>query len=101
MTDIGRRAALRAVLGSAAALACGACRGNDEPFTCVDITGLASEDVIARATLAYVDESKEKGKACSNCQQYLAPSKQGCATCKVLKGPIHPKGYCKSYAPTA
>ena len=40
----------------------------------------------------------EAGKTCTNCQQFVpAPAANACGTCKILKGPINPKGYCKSY----
>lgn len=75
-----------------------ACK-KDEAFTCTDTSGLSPEDVAARGNLSYSDTSTFDGKECSLCQQFVAPpSGKGCATCKVLKGPVHPKGYCKSFA---
>jgi hypothetical protein len=84
-----------AVFGAAA----GACNKSPSAagLSCMDTTGLSPTDVQVRTSLAYVDASTEPGKACSNCQQFIAAAPNACGTCKVVKGPINPKGYCKSF----
>lgn len=82
-----------AVLGGAAA-----CSKQGAALVCTDTSGLASADVTVRTTLGYSDVSMEAGKMCTNCQQFVpAAAANTCGTCKILKGPINPKGYCKSY----
>jgi len=65
---------------------------------CTDTTGLAATDVAIRTSLSYADASPEPGKSCLSCQQFLPAAAAGtCGGCKVLKGPISPAGYCKSF----
>ena len=95
-----RDAARHLVFASAAAFvpALLACKKSE--LTCVDTMGLSPDEVAARVnTLAYVDKSPYPDKLCSGCLQYQ-PAMQGqCGSCKVVKGPINPAGYCKSFAP--
>ena len=87
-----------AALGAFVVWAGSACNKGPAQFSCTDTTGLSATDVTIRTTLAYVDVSTEPGKSCTNCQQFVAPPAPGtCGTCKVLKGPINPAGYCKSF----
>jgi len=80
-----------AVLGAAAC-------GKKEALRCMDTSTLSQPDLQVRMTLAYVDQSTEPGKFCSNCQQFLPPPAPGsCGACKIVKGPINPAGYCKSF----
>jgi High potential iron-sulfur protein len=82
-----------AVLGGAAA-----CSKQSATLVCTDTSGLAPTDLTVRTTLGYTDVSVEAGKMCTTCQQFVpAAAANTCGTCKILKGPINPKGYCKSY----
>jgi hypothetical protein len=96
-----RRIVLRASgwLGVVALLDAAACgKEKTRRLVCTDTTGLSSIDAQVRATLAYVDVSTEPGKTCVQCQQFLPPPTEGaCGACKVVKGPINPKGNCKSF----
>jgi hypothetical protein len=56
-----------------------------------------SADAQTRVTLAYVDVSLEPGKTCSGCQQFIPAAPDACGSCKVVKGPINPRGNCKSF----
>ena len=68
------------------------------PLICTDTTGISPSDLTIRTSLAYVDVSTEATKSCATCQQFLPNATPNtCGTCKVLKGPINPKGYCKSF----
>jgi hypothetical protein len=102
MTDkLSRRDVLQqtAVVGALAALGAACGKERAKALICTDTTGLSPTDVQIRTTLAYVDISTEPGKSCTNCQQFVvAPAARSCGTCKVLKGPINPSGYCKSFA---
>lgn len=53
-----------------------------------------------RKALQYVEKSKQKGKNCKNCMQWIAPEKdEKCGGCKLFSGPVAAEGYCLSYAP--
>jgi hypothetical protein len=87
-----------ATLGAFAVLGVSACNKAPAAFACMDTSGLSAADVQVRTALGYVDSSTQPGKMCSGCQQFVAPAAAGtCGTCKVVKGPIHPNGYCKSF----
>jgi hypothetical protein len=87
-----------AALGAFVAWGASACSKSPAPFTCTDTTGLSPGDIQIRTSLQYVDSSTQPGKMCTGCQQFVAPAAAGtCGTCKVLKGPVHPNGYCKSF----
>jgi hypothetical protein len=76
-----------------------ACSKDQKPFTCTDTTGLTPDELAARKALEYVDTAPDPNKDCSKCQQYVAAAEAGkCGTCKVMKGPVHPRGYCKAFA---
>ena len=93
----------RDVLQNAATLSLltvvGAACGKSEPkaLSCSDTTSLSSADAQVRTSLAYVDLSTEPAKTCLVCQQFLPGPPNACGSCKVIKGPINPKGNCKSF----
>jgi hypothetical protein len=69
------------------------------PTACADTSGLTAEELQARTALVYADLAADPNKSCTTCQQYVAPAqKDACGGCKLLRGPIHPKGYCKAFA---
>ncbi len=71
-----------------------------EGFTCTDTSGLTEQELTMRTTLQYVDASPDREKACGLCALYVAAvAGQNCGTCTIIKGPIHPKGTCTSFAP--
>jgi hypothetical protein len=87
-----------AALGAFVVWAGSACNKGPAQFSCTDTTGLSAGDVQIRTSLGYIDTSTQPGKTCSGCQQFVAPAAAGtCGTCKILKGPVHPNGYCKSF----
>ncbi len=68
-------------------------------FTCTDTAGLTEQEVQMRQTLQYVDQSPFPDKLCNNCALWQDPAEgQQCGGCTVVKGPIHPKGHCTSWA---
>ncbi|MGM0575113.1 MAG: high-potential iron-sulfur protein [Myxococcota bacterium] len=96
-----------AATGSAWALAAckkgggegGTAEGGAADLTCTDTSGLTEEQITTRMNSEYVDSTPVEGKTCDNCIQYEAPDKEGtCGGCKVIAGPVHPKGYCKLWA---
>jgi hypothetical protein len=96
---LSRRNALQhgAALGILAVVGATACGKKTETLSCTDTSGLTPADLNIRTTLAYADMSLELGKLCSKCQQFIPGAPNACGTCKIVKGPINPKGYCKSF----
>jgi hypothetical protein len=97
---LSRRALLErsAAIGVTAVFGAAACGKKTANANCTDATGLAAADLQVRTTVAYTDVSLEAGKLCSGCQQFIPPPPDTpCGTCKVVKGPINPKGMCKLF----
>ncbi len=91
------------VAAAGAAFALSACAKSGAPaaavFTCTDTTGLSEIELGARMEADYTDTSTVAGKDCVGCALYNQATAAGtCGTCKVVKGPIHPRGYCKLWA---
>lgn len=68
-------------------------------FTCTEVTGLSDGEKTVRNTMAYADHAADANKRCDRCVQWVAAAQQGCGTCKVLAGPVHPEGTCNLFAP--
>lgn len=96
---LSRREVLQrsAAFGVLAVVGAGCGKEQPKALSCTDTMSLSSADAQVRVSLAYVDNSVEPGKTCSNCQQFIPAAPDACGTCKIVKGPINPKGYCKSY----
>lgn len=68
-------------------------------FSCVDVSGLSTEETELRVALEYVDRSPhDEKKSCGTCAFYVAAEANQCGQCTLVKGPIHPLGYCNSWA---
>ena len=68
-------------------------------FRCDDVSGLSEEDAQLRATLEYRDRSPYgKEKSCSKCAFFRGAGADECGACTLLQGPVHPLGYCNSWA---
>jgi hypothetical protein len=73
-------------------------KGNGPALHCTDTSHLEPADMQIRLTLAYVDATVEAAKSCAQCQQFIGvPSADACGTCKIIKGPISPRGSCKAF----
>jgi hypothetical protein len=93
-----RRDLLRAGFHSLVLIPAGALVACGGRVTCTDTTGLDQADIDARAAQNYLDTAPDPDKFCSVCDQFQpAPKEDACGGCKVLKGPIHPKGTCKLF----
>ena len=98
---LSRRALVRgtvhlAVVGSVPVLLQG-CKKAE--LRCNDTSGLAPEDAELRTELEYRDDSPHgETKRCGNCAFFVAADKNQCGQCTLVKGPIHPRGYCSSWA---
>jgi hypothetical protein len=66
---------------------------------CGDVSGLSELDRTMRTeTLKYVTVTPDPAKRCDNCKFWVpAAEGQACGTCTLVKGPIHPGGYCISW----
>ncbi|HNN94089.1 MAG TPA: hypothetical protein PKI03_17550 [Pseudomonadota bacterium] len=104
MSNSSRRDLLRSAAGLLVLSAAVGCKKESKPFTCTDLSALQPAETAVRTALGYVEPSTEAGKDCAGCVQFTAaPSDAAgaCGSCKLMKGPIHPKGYCKGFAPKA
>ena len=92
---VSRRSFSLTALGALAAAGLGlGCRDDERlDVQCADAGELSPADADARAKSAYVDRSPDPLKACDRCDQFVA-SNAGCAGCKAVRGPVHPKGSC-------
>ena len=98
---IARRRLLLAAPATLAALALGAC-AKKEPDSCTSTLGLTQDEIKTRNSLGYKDRSADPNKHCVDCKQYVAPPEiDECGTCKLLKGPVHPKGSCNVFTPSS
>jgi len=95
------RISRRTLLGSATttiAVAIGGASCRKKPLVCNRVDGLSPGDVQLRTTLEYADTSPQPDRACDVCTLYVAATEEGsCGSCKVVQGPIHPKGTCKVF----
>ena len=94
-----RRRWLQVVLPTALGLGGMACK--EEQLKCDNVGGLAPADIEARKNLQYKERADTPEQACKKCSQYLPAEGSGCATCRVVRGPIHPDGWCKVFTPKA
>jgi hypothetical protein len=99
-TKLSRRTALR-VLGMVPLMSAGlaACGGDKSgPESCNDVSALSDAEKAARSALQYVDKSPYPDKKCKLCNLYLpAAEASQCGGCQVVKGPVHPEGYCTAF----
>ena len=61
-------------------------------------SSLDPADAKLRETLHYTDHSPDPQKLCNGCQQYVPNTEADCGSCKIMKGMIHPAGYCAAFA---
>lgn len=72
--------------------------GGEEGLSCDDTAGMTPADLATRTGNSYVDHSQIADKNCLNCQFYTAGQANQCGTCTVVRGTIHPEGYCGLWA---
>lgn len=109
--DFLKRLGAAGVLGIGAGSVLSACGGGEAGdqaessesqamASCMDTSGLTEQEISMRNSLEYVDQSPVADKNCANCSLYVqAEAGETCGGCSILKGPIHPDGYCISWAP--
>jgi hypothetical protein len=91
------RRAFVATLSTFSGTAVIGCKKKQPEFACTDVSALTDIDRSVRTTLAYADRTMNPDKECVRCVQYVEVE-QGCGGCKIMRGPIHPLGTCKSFA---
>ena len=75
-----------------------AVKQNSIPLSCIHEVPLSDEQIVTRKNLGYTDQTPIPTRTCDNCKLYTKPvDNTTCGGCLVLTGPIHPKGYCKSW----
>lgn len=97
---LSRRKLLVSLSVGGALVAAGCKRAVAPPATCDEPNGLSAEERGVRNTLRYIDRSPDPKKACEACAQWIPQAQEGsCGACKLLKGPVHPAGSCRAFAP--
>jgi hypothetical protein len=97
-----RRTLLRAGAGLLAGVAPLVACGKKYPTSCMSVDGLSDAEKKARETLQYVDMTSYADKTCATCQHWIVEAAEGeCGGCKLVKGPIHPRGYCTIFVKQA
>lgn len=97
MTEREARFDRRHLLTSSALLGVGVLSACKRSETCPPAQ-LSADDAKLRDTMHYTDHSPDPAKLCNGCQQYLPNTDADCGGCKLLKGPIHPAGYCVAFS---
>jgi len=63
-----------------------------------DYSDLSAKDITLRESLEYAELSPfGPAKDCTNCSYYMAPKSGFCGECTIIRGAVHPKGYCTSW----
>ena len=66
---------------------------------CNDLSQLTPNEQVTRTTFKYQPVAKDPTKLCVTCNFWIPDPKGGlCGTCTLVKGPIHPKASCMSWA---
>lgn len=98
--QLSRRRMLRLLAAAPCAAALSACGKKTEPDSCQDVSALSDGEKSARSALQYTDRSMLKDKHCNICNFWKPPADPAqCGGCQLVRGPVHPKGYCNSFAP--
>jgi hypothetical protein len=99
--QLSRRATLRLlVVAPVASSVLAACGKKTEPDSCQDVGALSDAEKTGRTALQYTDKSPQADKLCEKCNFWQPPGDPAqCGGCQLVKGPIHPKGYCTAFAP--
>ena len=109
-STISRRDFVRiaVVSGAALATACGGgadvaalreeARRQGANLDCSDISGLFEAEARTRTENQYRQHTEKADQFCLNCLNFVPPKGPGtCATCRTVRGPINPDGWCKQW----
>lgn len=65
---------------------------------CSNVSDLQDAEVQTRTENEYRQHSERDDQFCMNCLNWIPPaSGTGCGTCKTVRGPINPDGWCKQW----
>lgn len=68
------------------------------PKRCDDLRGLSDAAQMGRALQQYTDRAWSPEQRCELCDFWqAAPEVSRCGACRVVPGPIHPKGSCVAF----
>ena len=70
----------------------------DPNLDCSSTIGLFPAEIKARTDNEYMERSPKETEVCFICINYEPPKQPGnCATCRTVKGPINPLGWCNAW----
>lgn len=98
---IGRRRALAVLVATGGAVVIGCGGGEASSLHCDDVSGLSANDADFRRGQGYVARSTRPGRSCDTCNFYEAGAPAACGECTLIRGPIHPAGYCNLWVERA
>jgi len=97
-TKLTRRDMLAGVAALVTLPIAGSCGSKESNLVCSDTTGLTAAEIQTRTALGYKEQSPHADKTCDGCKFFTAPRQEnGCGTCTIMRGKVHPKGYCNSW----
>ena len=65
---------------------------------CSDVSGLQTAEAATRVENQYRQHSEKDDRFCLNCLNFVpATLETACGTCKTVRGPINPDGWCKQW----
>lgn len=68
---------------------------------CSDISELQPAEAATRGENQYRQHSEKDDRFCLNCLNFVPPAvATACGTCKTVRGPINPDGWCKQWTKT-
>lgn len=73
-------------------------RSLDAALVCTDTSGLWPAEIKTRTENEYVDHSSRPDQFCLLCTNFMKPpGGRVCGTCRTVRGPINPGGWCKAF----
>ena len=65
---------------------------------CSDLSGLQPAESRTRDENEYTQHSRKDDQVCLNCLNFVSAAlESSCGTCKTVRGPINPDGWCKQW----
>jgi hypothetical protein len=99
--DFLQRAAVLGATAVAGSTFIAACNreggGGGGGLSCMDTTGLTPADIATRTSMNYVDQTTNPEQPCRTCALYQPAAEGACGGCTLVKGPIHPEGWCTAW----
>jgi hypothetical protein len=95
--EISRREALLFAFMPGAVLFTAGCE-RKSALVCANPDQLTEGELQLRASLAYVETSRDAAQVCQKCAFFEAQGDAACGNCKILKGPVNKGGRCNSFS---